>query len=75
MKPRLLDRASVTMAVILLAMVIIEYLIVPHPYPYFPWHYLPGYAAIIGLGGCLIVVQLSKALGKALLQRPENNVE
>jgi hypothetical protein len=75
MKPRLVDRATVAMSVILVGMVVVQYLFVPHDHPHFPWHYLPGYAAILGLGGCILVVQLSKALGKRLLQRPETDVE
>jgi hypothetical protein len=67
----LLDRPTVTMAAVLLLLVLAEGLFVPHDHPYFAWHYVPGYAALIGLAACLVVVQLSKALGKALLQRPE----
>jgi hypothetical protein len=31
----------------------------------------PGYAAIIGLGGCVVIVLVSKWLGTTLLERPE----
>jgi hypothetical protein len=34
-------------------------------------HYFPGYAATIGLAGCVVIVLVSKWLGKALIQRPE----
>jgi hypothetical protein len=34
---------------------------------------VPGYAALIGLISSLLVVQLSKTVGKRLLQRPEND--
>lgn len=69
------DPVSVGLAVVLLALVAIEALWVPHSSPKFPWHHVPGYAAIIGLGACLVVVQLSKALGKWVLQRPEDGHE
>jgi hypothetical protein len=44
---------------------------IPHYHPVFPWHYVPGYAAVIGLVGCIVVVQISKWLGRVFLQRPE----
>lgn len=71
MKTVLRERPTLVLAAILLVLVIIEATIAPHHAPKFPWHYLPGYAAIIGLGACLLVVIASKALGKAFLQRPE----
>jgi energy-converting hydrogenase Eha subunit H len=73
MKPVLRERPTLVMAAILLVLVIIEATIAPHYAPKFPWHHLPGYAAIIGLGACLLVVIASKALGKAFLQRPEQD--
>jgi hypothetical protein len=36
-------------------------------------HYYPGYAASIGLVGCVVIVIVSKWLGKALIQRPEDH--
>jgi hypothetical protein len=67
------DRVSIIMAVVLLMLVAIEWLATPHDYPRFPWHHVPGYAAMIGLFACLFVVQLSKALGRWFLQRPERD--
>lgn len=72
MKPVLRERTTRVMAAVLLVLVIVEATIAPHYAPKFPWHHLPGYAAIIGLGACLVVVIASKALGKAFLQRPEH---
>ena len=34
-------------------------------------HHPPGFNAAVGLVACLVVVLVSKALGKAFLQRPE----
>ncbi len=73
MKPVLRERPTRVLAALLLVLVIIEATITPHYAPKFPWHHLPGYAAIIGLGACLVVVIASKALGKAFLQRPERD--
>jgi hypothetical protein len=33
----------------------------------------PGYAAALGLGGCTVIILLSKWIGKRLLQRPEDH--
>jgi len=67
------ERATWVLAGLLLVLVAIEATVVPHYSPKFPWHHVPGYAALIGLGSCLLVVILSKALGKELLQRPERD--
>jgi len=67
------ERATWVMAAVLVVLVALEATVVPHYSPKFPWHYVPGYAASIGLGACLLVVILSKALGKAFLQRPERD--
>jgi hypothetical protein len=67
------DRVTIGLAVALLLFVAVEALWVPHYHPRFPWHHVPGYAAIIGLFSCIFVVLLSKQLGKWLLQRPERD--
>jgi Na+/H+ antiporter NhaD/arsenite permease-like protein len=72
MREHVKDRATIIMTLVLLALVAVEFL-VPHDHPRFPWHHVPGYAAMIGLFSCLIIVQLSKSLGKWLLQRPERD--
>jgi peptidoglycan/LPS O-acetylase OafA/YrhL len=71
MKEFVKDRVTLLLGVALLALVLLEAMLIPHKHPEFPWHHLPGYAALIGLFGCIAVVQLSKWLGKLLLQRPE----
>jgi hypothetical protein len=73
MREAVKDRVAIIMAVVLAALVAIEYLFVPHYQPKFPWHHVPGYAALIGLLACIVVVLLSKALGAWLLQRPESD--
>jgi hypothetical protein len=72
-KQRSVDRVTLIMAVVLALLVLVEYVLVPHGAPRFPWHRVPGYAALIGLLACIVVVQLSKALGAWLLQRPEED--
>lgn len=66
-----MDRVTWILSAILAVLVLTEWLFVPHEHPEFPWHHLPGYAALFGLVGCLFVVQLSKKLGAWVLQRPE----
>jgi hypothetical protein len=73
MREHVKDRATIAMTLVLLALVAVEFLFVPYDHPRFPWHHVPGYAAMIGLFSCLFIVQLSKALGKWLLQRPERD--
>lgn len=65
------DRVTLTLAGVLLLLVVIEAVVIPHYHPVFPWHAVPGYSAVIGLLGCIVVVQLSKWLGKLFLQGPE----
>jgi hypothetical protein len=73
MREALKDRVTLIMAVLLVALVLAEWLFAPHYHPRFPWHHVPGYSALIGLISAILVVQLSKTVGKWLLQRPEND--
>lgn len=67
------DRVIVGLAVTMLILVVLEATIFPHDHPRNPWHHVPGYAAMIGLFASLIIVQLSKTVGKKMLQRPERD--
>jgi hypothetical protein len=66
------DRVVPVLSAVLVALVLVEYFFAPHYRPVFPWHHLPGYMGLIGLGSCLIVVILTKLVGKLVLQRPED---
>lgn len=70
---RPIDRPSIVMAVALALLVLVEIVGAAHHKPLFPWHSVPGFMAAIGLVACLTVVILSKWLGKAVLQRPEDD--
>jgi hypothetical protein len=67
------DRITAGLSIALLIMVVLEAVAIPHYHPVFPWHFVPGYAAVIGLVGCIVVVQISKWLGRAFLQRPDSD--
>ena len=42
-----------------------------HPHGDTWWHHTPGFDLVFGFVGCVVIVVVSKALGKAALQRPE----
>jgi hypothetical protein len=42
-----------------------------HPHGETWWHHTPGFDLLFGFVGCALIVVVSKALGKAALQRPE----
>lgn len=46
-----------------------------HPHGETWWHHAPGFDLFYGFAGCALIVIVSKALGKAGLQRPEPVVE
>lgn len=73
MREQVKDRVTWVLAVVLVVLVLIEALFFRYDHPVFPWHHLPGYAAVIGLASSILVVLLSKKLGSWLLQRPEDH--
>lgn len=73
MRKYLADRVLAGLAATIVVLVLAEALFFPHYSPKFPWHHVPGYAAMIGLLGSIVVVLISKWLGKAFLQRPESD--
>ena len=63
-------RVTIILAVALGALVAAEVLFAHH-HVTFPWHSIPGFQALLGFGSCVIVVLTAKAIGHAVLQRPE----
>jgi hypothetical protein len=41
------------------------------PYGYFRWHFIPAFDLAYGFLGCIVIIVVSKALGKWFIQRPE----
>jgi hypothetical protein len=66
------DRVAIGLAVLLVVLVATEALLTPRAHADFAWH-VPGFAAMIGLFASILIVQLSKSVGKKLLQRPERD--
>ena len=60
-------RAVLLLALSTAAMALLEVWLVPGP------HVPPGTFAVGGLVGCGLIVAISKALGKAWLQRPDDD--
>jgi len=59
------------MLTVMAALIVVDALI-PAQYERFPWDGIPGFGAVYGLVACLLIIVVSKALGYALLYRPED---
>jgi protein-S-isoprenylcysteine O-methyltransferase Ste14 len=68
-----IDRPTLILAALVAVLVVVEYFFAPHYRPVFPWHHVPGYMALIGLGACVLLVGVAKGLGALFLQRPETS--
>lgn len=56
----------------ILALLVILDLIIPAKYERFPWDGIGGFGAVYGFVSCVLIIVVSKALGYALLYRPED---
>ena len=56
---------------ILVFLVILD-VIIPAAYERFPWDGIGGFGAVYGFISCVLIIVVSKALGYALLYRPED---
>ncbi len=59
---------------ITLGTLILQYFGPEHPYPH-AWDHIPLFYAAYGFIGCILIIIVSKALGKRLLQKPEDYYE
>lgn len=67
-KPALLKR----LAWATLALVVVIDFFLPRPYLHFFWDSIPGFSAAYGLVSCILIIVVSKALGKLWLAKPED---
>ncbi len=58
-----------------LALLVVLDLVIPPKYVRFPWDEIGGFGAIYGFVSCVLIIVVSKALGYALLYRPENHYD
>jgi hypothetical protein len=59
---------------VIVASVALQVLGPEHPYPH-AWDLVPLFYGAFGFVGCVLIIVVSKALGKALLQKPEDYYE
>ncbi len=55
-----------------LALLVVLDMLVPAKYDRFPWEGIGGFGAVYGFIACVLIIVVSKALGYALLYRPDN---
>jgi hypothetical protein len=55
-----------------LALLVVLDLLIPAAYQRFPWDGIGGFGALYGFVACILIIVVSKALGYALLYRPED---
>ncbi|HIE94292.1 MAG TPA: hypothetical protein EYQ83_16060 [Acidobacteria bacterium] len=58
-------------AVAVIAAATVSLDLLAHPHGEMWWHHAPGFDLVFGFVGCAVIVVVSKAFGKAGLQRPE----
>jgi uncharacterized membrane protein len=56
----------------IMALLVVLDLLTPAKYDRFPWDGIGGFGALYGFVSCVLIILVSKALGYALLYRPED---
>ena len=64
----------ILLGLVTLASLALQYFGPPHPYPK-AWDKIPLFYCLFGFAGCIVIVVVSKWLGKVWLQRKENYYE
>lgn len=59
-------------AYVLLALTVVIDFFLPRPYLHFVWDKIPGFSAVYGFISCILIIVVSKALGKLWLSKPED---
>ena len=55
-----------------MALLVVLDILIPTGYGRFPWDGIGGFGAVYGFVACTLIIVVSKALGYALLYRPED---
>ena len=58
-----------------LVMLVVADLFVPREHPHFIGDFIPGFWAVFGFVSCVLIIVVSKWLGKKFLFRPEDYYE
>lgn len=64
----------ILLGLLTLGTVLLTYFGPEHPYPH-AWDRIPLFYALFGFIGCILIIMVSKALGKAFLQKEEDYYE
>lgn len=65
------SKTLVLSTVVIVFLILLEVFFV-HPHAYYWWHGLIGFDVIFGFFGCLILIVVSKGLGKLFIQGNED---
>lgn len=57
---------------VLMALLVLADVLIPTGYDRFVWESIGGFGAVYGFVSCMLILGVSKALGAALLNRPED---
>lgn len=64
----------ILLGLVTVASLILQYFGPPHPHPH-AWDAIPLFYCFFGFVGCILIIVVSKALGKAWLQKEEDYYE
>lgn len=56
----------------ILALTVVLDFFIPRDYVHFFWDEIPGFSAVYGFIACILIIIVSKALGRYWLSRPED---
>jgi hypothetical protein len=65
-------RAGLVFLVVIVALEILVVNVLHLGHPHFPFEKLPGFGSLYGLISCVLIIVVSKLLGKLWLMRPED---
>jgi len=69
-RPGVIGKLKAAFAIVLAVLFVLD--VVVHKHPYFRWEDLPGFYVFYGFISCVVIVAVSKLLGRIGLQRQED---